>query len=157
MASVWDDEAKTEQLKKLYAEGLSSSQIAAEMHCGLSRNAVIGRIHRLGLERRGKTAGMRKSTKVKSPRIRSNPLVDRWGPKRAPLPYVCMPAAEIAPLYLTIMDLTPTSCRYPYTKDERHTFCGHTRIPGSSYCAPHFKIVRKEDQRRSVNVRAVPA
>ncbi|MEP4560994.1 MAG: GcrA family cell cycle regulator, partial [Nitratireductor sp.] len=41
----WTDE-RVELLKKLWAEGLSASQIAAQLG-GVSRNAVIGKVHRL--------------------------------------------------------------------------------------------------------------
>lgn len=50
---AWNDE-KVDRLRVLYAEGLSASQIAAELGGGLSRNAVIGKVHRLGMEKRGK-------------------------------------------------------------------------------------------------------
>ena len=42
----WTDE-RVELLKKLWADGLSASQIAAELG-GVTRNAVIGKVHRLG-------------------------------------------------------------------------------------------------------------
>ena len=46
----WTDE-RVETLKKLWADGLSASQIAAELG-GITRNAVIGKVHRLGLSGR---------------------------------------------------------------------------------------------------------
>src|SRR6056297_2884174 len=46
-SATWNDE-RVEQLKKLWAEGKSASQIAVESG-GISRNAVIGKVHRLGL------------------------------------------------------------------------------------------------------------
>lgn len=49
----WTDE-RVEILKKLWAEGLSASQIAAQLG-GVTRNAVIGKVHRLKLSGRGKT------------------------------------------------------------------------------------------------------
>jgi GcrA cell cycle regulator len=51
-SATWNDE-RVEQLKKLWAEGKSASQIAAEIG-GISRNAVIGKVHRLGLAGRPK-------------------------------------------------------------------------------------------------------
>ncbi len=48
----WTDE-RVELLKKLWADGLSASQIAAELG-GVTRNAVIGKVHRLGLSGRAK-------------------------------------------------------------------------------------------------------
>ena len=49
----WTDE-RVETLKKLWSEGLSASQIAAELG-GVTRNAVIGKVHRLGLSGRSKS------------------------------------------------------------------------------------------------------
>ena len=50
---TWTDE-RVELLKKLWSDGLSASQIAAELGDGVTRNAVIGKVHRLGLSGRGK-------------------------------------------------------------------------------------------------------
>ena len=46
----WTDE-RVEVLKKLWGEGQSASQIAKELG-GVTRNAVIGKVHRLGLSNR---------------------------------------------------------------------------------------------------------
>lgn len=51
----WTDE-RVERLKRLWAEGLSASQIAAQLG-GVSRNAVIGKVHRLNLPGRAKAGG----------------------------------------------------------------------------------------------------
>src|SRR5215468_3309507 len=48
----WTDE-RVELLRKLWSDGLSASQIAAELG-GITRNAVIGKVHRLGLSGRAK-------------------------------------------------------------------------------------------------------
>jgi GcrA cell cycle regulator len=50
----WTDE-RVELLKKLWSDGLSASRIAAELG-GITRNAVIGKVHRLGLSGRAKSA-----------------------------------------------------------------------------------------------------
>src|SRR5690348_1076323 len=50
---MWTDE-RVELLKKLWTDGLSASQIAAELG-GITRNAVIGKVHRLGLSGRAKS------------------------------------------------------------------------------------------------------
>ena len=49
----WTDE-RVELLRKLWLEGLSASQIASELSNGITRNAVIGKVHRLGLSGRAK-------------------------------------------------------------------------------------------------------
>ena len=47
----WTDE-RVELLKKLWSEGLSASQIAGRLGMGVTRNAVIGKVHRLNLSGR---------------------------------------------------------------------------------------------------------
>src|SRR4029453_6321983 len=54
---AWTDE-RVELLKKLWADGLSASQIASRLG-GVTRNAVIGKVHRLGLAGRATTARSR--------------------------------------------------------------------------------------------------
>ena len=51
----WSDE-RVEKLKKMWAEGQSASQIAKELG-GVTRNAVIGKVHRLGLSNRNGSGG----------------------------------------------------------------------------------------------------
>ena len=53
MALSWTDE-RVALLRKLWDEGLSASRIAAELAGGVTRNAVIGKVHRLGLSGRVK-------------------------------------------------------------------------------------------------------
>ena len=61
----WTEE-RVELLKKLWMEGLSASQIAASLGEGVTRNAVIGKVHRLKLSGRAKPASS-------TPRVRNNP------------------------------------------------------------------------------------
>lgn len=61
----WTEE-RVELLKKLWMEGLSASQIAAVLGDGVTRNAVIGKVHRLKLSGRAKPASS-------TPRVRSTP------------------------------------------------------------------------------------
>src|ERR1044071_2868011 len=73
---TWTDE-RVELLKKLWADGLSASQIAARMG-GVTRNAVIGKVHRLGLSGRAKTAAAPAQPRSKKPaRAPSHPLTHR--------------------------------------------------------------------------------
>src|SRR3978361_202663 len=76
---TWSDD-RVEQLKKLWENGLSASQIAAELG-NVTRNAVIGKVHRLGLSGRAKSPSSsapraRKPRshmlRVAAPRIRGN-------------------------------------------------------------------------------------
>ena len=62
----WTDD-RVDLLKKLWSEGLSASQIAGRLG-GVTRNAVIGKVHRLGLSGRATTSRM----KSIRPRVRAN-------------------------------------------------------------------------------------
>ncbi|ABG31299.1 GcrA cell cycle regulator [Roseobacter denitrificans] len=82
----WTDE-RVELLKKMWGEGQSASQIAKELG-GVTRNAVIGKVHRLGLSNRA-TTGTKTETKAKAaPKAEAKP-------KPAPKP--AEPAAQAAP------------------------------------------------------------
>jgi len=67
----WTDE-RVELLKKLWMEGLSASQIAAELGEGVTRNAVIGKVHRLKLSARAKPTNT-----TPRPRPASRPVARR--------------------------------------------------------------------------------
>lgn len=54
ITSVWDDPRNVDLLKAMYAEGATASQIAAALGQGISRNAVIGKVTRLNLPKRGR-------------------------------------------------------------------------------------------------------
>src|SRR5215211_1213877 len=65
---TWTEE-RIERLKELWGEGLSASQIAAEFGGDVSRNAVLGKAHRLGLAQGG-----RKGASTPRPRKPTRPL-----------------------------------------------------------------------------------
>jgi GcrA cell cycle regulator len=60
VANAWTEE-RVERLKKLWSDGLSASQIAAELGGGVTRNAVIGKVHRLGLRGRARWRRVRQA------------------------------------------------------------------------------------------------
>ena len=57
----WTDD-RVETLKRMWGEGLSASQIAKELG-GVTRNAVIGKVHRLGLSNRQAAGGSKAEAK----------------------------------------------------------------------------------------------
>ena len=65
----WTDE-RVELLKKLWTEGHSASQIAARLGMGVTRNAVIGKVHRLNLSGR---VTQPRSTEPRAPRKTREP------------------------------------------------------------------------------------
>lgn len=137
----WNDE-RVEALKKLWADGLSASQIAGRLG-GVTRNAVIGKVHRLGLAGRATTSRM----KSHRPRVRSQaarrlmkarPQVAAGNQAFRNLylgdsePYV-PPAEEIViPMHERkyIQTLTETCCRWPIGDPQQPDFhfCGKSKI-----------------------------
>ena len=88
----WTDE-RIERLKKMWADGATASQIADELG-GVSRNAVIGKAHRLGLEQRPSPVkpgeekdkeGRRRAARQAAPRAEAPPPRRPPQPRRAPI------------------------------------------------------------------------
>src|SRR5262245_59124250 len=139
----WTDE-RVEQLKKLWSEGLSASQIAGRIG-GVTRNAVIGKVHRLGLSGRATTSRMkshrsrpRATLNVKRPlrprvgAVGSSPLLALYRSEAEPF----APVAEELDIPVnerrTIQTLSECSCRWPIG-DPQHAdfhFCNRNKVPG---------------------------
>ncbi|WP_106743639.1 GcrA family cell cycle regulator [Yoonia maritima] len=88
----WTDE-RVETLKKMWGEGQSASQIAKELG-GVTRNAVIGKVHRLGLSNRAGSGGASatKAAPKEKPAAAAKPSVPKPAPKPKPTP---APAASV--------------------------------------------------------------
>ncbi|MFK8253675.1 GcrA family cell cycle regulator [Ancylobacter terrae] len=167
----WTDE-RVELLKKLWSEGLSASQIAAELG-GITRNAVIGKVHRLGLSGRAKTVAVATPPRARKPRpagtpapaapaMRTRPMVQGNTALAASLqPMVEIepedlpnPVAQVIPLAerCTILDLTEFTCRWPVGDPGTDNFyyCGSRSKTGLPYCAYHARIAYQpvQDRRR---------
>ena len=156
--SGWSDE-RVERLKKLWSDGLSASQIAAELAGGVTRNAVIGKVHRLGLSGRGKTPSNAQPRPRKATRPPSHPLTLGGGAARPNNPIAKFmavrpePEIQAEPIVddeimvpvserVTIMELRETMCRWPIgdpTKPD-FGFCGGRAVTGLPYCAAHCRV-----------------
>lgn len=169
----WNDE-RVELLKKLWSEGLSASQIANELG-DITRNAVIGKVHRLGLSGRAKTATaptrpqQRPGAGGRPEAARDQPRPQRGAtqgntalaaefddmpeeaPAPAPTPQV---SGNVVPMAqrCTIMNLTESTCRWPMGEPgtESFYFCGAKSTPGIPYCTQHARIAYQpvQDRRR---------
>ena len=143
----WTDE-RIEQLKSLWTEGLSASHIAKVMGGGISRNAVIGKVHRLGLAGR--------VTAPRSERIRL-PSAPRHVRHHIPEP----PVIEEDPIVLedgsfaTVLTINDRMCRWPIgdpAESEFH-FCGRKPKMGSPYCEAHARKAYQPQQLRREKTR----
>lgn len=92
----WTDE-RVELLKKMWGEGQSASQIAKELG-GVTRNAVIGKVHRLGLSNRagGAAPAAAAAAPAAKPEVKAKPEARKPAAKPAPKPEV-EPEAEADP------------------------------------------------------------
>jgi GcrA cell cycle regulator len=161
--SVWTD-GKIEQLRCDWIAGKSCGIIAAEHD--VSRNAVIGKVHRLGLN-------------LKYPRLNNPPRrLKESRPKQMYLPRPRLPAnlpgqpkptrperiwlqreaqrerqalAEKTPpadfLCIALLDLESHHCRYPHGERENITFCGRPKEI-KSFCGYHAQIVYQPPEMR---------
>jgi len=147
-------------LQDCLARGMSFAEIAREINArfgtAYSRNAAIGRSKRMKLIASKRASSptrprprMRAETAPKSRESRA------MGPAPAPasIPVVAVKRPEplklrcvgISPRLVSLVELEPADCRYPYGGDKENepiTFCGHPRLSGSSYCGPHFHLTR---------------
>ena len=145
----WTDE-RVEQLKSLWAEGLSASQIARALG-GVTRNAVIGKVHRLGL------AGRAGPARAERPRSSiSHKSVVRMA---APEPEI----VEEDPIKLddgnfaTVLTINDRMCRWPIgdPASAEFFFCGGTPLTGLPYCSYHSRVAYQpaSDRRRPAQPR----
>jgi GcrA cell cycle regulator len=140
----WTDE-RVEILKKLWADGLSASQIAAELG-GITRNAVIGKVHRLGLSGRVKVSGTNpctRSRKSRSSGLRAARMQVRGNTALA-YDYEVEPEPELIEIPLeqrrTLLQLTEHTCHWPVGNpgNAEFYFCGGDAK--GPYCGFHSRI-----------------
>ena len=163
---AWTED-RVETLTKLWAEGLSASQIANRLG-GVTRNAVIGKVHRLGLSGRV-TPNRASRPRISKPRQPSHPgrintyrsagatalkaeaIAEKSAlpePEPSPLREVEIPPGERA----TILTLSEKTCRWPIgdpSADDFH-FCGRNPTANMPYCEHHCQIAYQpiQDRRR---------
>ena len=160
----WTDE-RVEKLKRLWSEGLSASQIAAQLG-GVSRNAVIGKVHRLSLPGRAKAGGGTSAATRPAKRHTSAPRAPNYASRvatrtvtravgatmlkdevevDAAVETAYVPASNVVvPISrrLALTELTERTCKWPVgdpLKDDFH-FCGCDANEASPYCNFHRRM-----------------
>lgn len=149
--SFWSDE-KTDEMRGLWSEGHSASAIATRIGAP-SRNAVIGKLHRLGLQRREvvriKTAlkAFTKAFKAKKPNtVKLSEVISRHSAvAKIKSDLAVQKAIEQRPddvARVTFDELESHHCRYPIgeTGQEGFGFCGDQKAEGLPYCACHAAL-----------------
>ncbi|MCP4382314.1 MAG: GcrA cell cycle regulator [Hyphomicrobiales bacterium] len=164
----WTDE-RVELLKKLWAEGLSASQIAQQLG-GVTRNAVIGKVHRLNLSGRAKPASTTprpRKARSASPHRPARTFVagntalkvhaaptPRRAPVLAPIEDLVVPISK----EVSLLALNEQMCKWPNGDPgtEDFHFCGHRNFNNLPYCEYHARLAYQpaSDRRRDRRDRA---
>ena len=144
---------RVDTLKKLWNDGESASAIAHRLG-EVTRNAVIGKVHRLGLAGHANQSRKRSAARplslfparTPSRNIRSEPRARRdWqprsrvAPKRGPvLPELGAPPDRL----ITVQSLSERTCRWPIGDPKMHGFhfCGRAKPEARPYCGHHAAI-----------------
>ncbi len=143
----WTEE-KVEKLKELWGKGNTASQIA-EIIGGISRNAVIGKAHRLNLSAKIKqkpsASNQISNAKFNSAKIKKQ---IRKGKFKSLLLDKDFESAK----NLNLEELNDQTCKYMEGHPNEHdaSFCGRKTVEKFSYCPLHLMIVfqpkgKKED------------
>ena len=172
----WTDE-RVDLLRQLWLDGRSASQISAALGAGLLRNAVIGKVHRLGLAGRAKNASAPPSAPSQP---RAQPAARRAAAARQTAASTSVSAGAaivhgntalaIAPemavealpirieeevvipmsLRVTIVDLKESMCRWPLGDPSSPDFryCGSPASASAPYCCHHGKLAYQPAQDR---------
>lgn len=144
----WNEE-RVALLRKLWAEGLSASQIAKQLG-GVTRNAVIGKVHRLGLAGRA-TPSRPAKRPVRTARPR---IVGATAPRIRPaVAAPSTPMPELEPVRLSdgktvsVLTLTEQMCKFPIgdPNDADFAFCGRSASCGA-YCTDHARVTYQPSQ-----------
>jgi GcrA cell cycle regulator len=144
----WTSE-RVEQLRACVNAGLTCSQIALEI--GVTRNAVIGKIHRLGLASGSPAAAPGQPQRIR-PRMTQRRIVQAiFAQSRHP-----SELAELAPGPVesaercSLLELAHGKCRWPLNDpaDEDFSFCGNDVAAGMPYCAGHVRMAYRFPTRR---------
>ena len=142
----WNQQ-KVEDLKKLWNEGVATSRIGEQL--GFTKNAVIGKAFRLGLERRQnsrkKTAHSQSISSVTMYRETSSPSPSQITPKRE----VTRRREKFSFKKSIVGTGSFKSCQWPIgdpLEDGFH-YCGAQNIPTKPYCIEHYKKAYNVDEK----------
>ncbi len=151
--ATWNPE-RIAQLRNFVGAGLTCSQIAAEI--GVSRNAVIGKIHRLGLGpgRPAAAPGRACPPRLRRPRLPSQRQMLRLITADAPADGAALGAVPFDDARCcSLLELAQGKCRWPVGDRGSNCgadflFCGNEAVAGFSYCAGHARLAYRSPERR---------
>jgi GcrA cell cycle regulator len=162
----WTDE-RIALLKKMWKEGKSAAEIAKTLAKGVTRNAVIGKAHRMGLS--GRPSPIKKPPAPKKEAAKKAPArvpTASKAPKKTATAATTKSAhiaraAEEAPKFdkeeipegggVSLLELTERMCKWPIgdPREDDFTFCGRGIRVGTPYCPDHAAAAYQSSSRRS--------
>ena len=130
----WTDE-KVEKLKALWTKGHTASQIAAALG-DTTRNAVIGKAHRLNLEARAPSKHSGTSVSRENKQIRRGPAPTS---RKAKFQSILLDKNFEPENPKSLEELTDTTCKWPigHPNEEKFYFCGRKPEGEFPYCKLH--------------------
>ena len=131
----WNEE-KVAKLKELWGKGNTASQIA-EIIGGLSRNAVIGKAHRLNLSAKIKTRAASSNQKFEQSQLNQNINTKRGRRNKFKSFIIEKDFEPENPKQLEELD--ESSCKWPvgHPNENNFYFCGRSSLKDFSYCKLH--------------------
>ena len=132
----WTEE-KVAKLKELWGKGNTASQIA-EIIGGISRNAVIGKAHRLNLSAKIKTRTATSNENFKNSRSDNN-IKSKRG-RRSKFKSLLIEKDFEPENPKTLEELDENSCKWPigHPNEKSFYFCGRSSLKDFSYCKLHL-------------------
>ncbi len=137
----WTDE-RVALLKKMWGEGKTAAEIAKELG-GVTRNAVIGKAHRLKLSNRLSPIQQNNKKPV------AKPAEEKAPPRKISK---TPPPSDMDIEGVSLAQLKDKMCRWPIgdPKEPDFRFCGCSSIAGLPYCGDHAKVAYQAATRNRI-------